>query len=55
MTSFLYAAACVIAPTLWGIAMVWLIGRVERIMASRQTPSPATDNEKAIRSPDYHI
>lgn len=49
MDRWLYAAACVLAPVGWGLAMVWLLSRFDH---SRAGSSEASDSSTQI---EYHI
>jgi hypothetical protein len=55
LSGWLYAAACVILPTMWGVAMVWAIERVERFVRARRPSASPDENWDSFRSPDYHI
>lgn len=57
LSGWLYAAACVVLPTLWGVAMVWAIGRVERFVRARRPVSSVApaENGDAFRPLEYHI
>lgn len=53
---WLYAGACVLLPVAWGLAMVWVTNRIERLVSRRLshheesggTPAPPPTVE-------YHI
>jgi len=58
MNGWLYAAACIVAPTLWGMLMVWVLGQVERSLERRRPanlPPEAAGAEMHLPSPEYHI
>jgi hypothetical protein len=58
MNGWLYAAACIVAPTLWGVLMVWVLGRVERsLQRSRHAtlPPESAGADHHLPSPEYHI
>ena len=53
--SWLYAAACVVVPVLWGLAMVWVTNRIERSLFRRargQKPGEAAPQPPPL---EYHI
>jgi hypothetical protein len=58
MNGWLYAAACIVAPTLWGMLMVWALGWAERTWLGRRptaTGVPESGEERHLPSPEYHI
>lgn len=50
MHAFIYAAACVLVPILWGVGVALAINRVDGRRAK-----PASDSTQPPPGPEYHI
>jgi hypothetical protein len=51
-----YAAACVLLPVAWGLAMVWVTNRVERRMSQRRDRRHDPDSRHPEPpTVEYHI
>ena len=56
MGRWLYAGACVLLPVLWGLVIVWVTRRIERVVARRRPRSPESQNAAPeLPTPEYHI
>lgn len=53
---WLYAGACVLLPVVWGLGMVWVTSKLERLVARRR-PRPQDLPGRAPEMPtlEYHI
>jgi len=53
---WLYAGACVLLPVAWGLAMVWVTNRIERIVSRCQDRRDDTGSATPPPPPvEYHI
>ena len=60
VNNWLYAMACVLVPVAWGLLMVVVVGRAEKLVVRKrqgQEP-PGSDeepNSRGFASPEYYI
>jgi len=50
-----YAVACVLVPLAWGLVVVWVSNRIERIVVQRGLKKGKSAEEASIPPIDYHI